>query len=62
MRWSIHAGRFATVLTLATMVATVGCQAGDTGEVRSREQRASTTGEALARASEVTVTYYYLPG
>jgi hypothetical protein len=54
-------GRITLIAALAA-VTIAGCQSGDSRGARSRETGASTTGEALAKASEVTVTYYYLPG
>lgn len=53
MKTSIRA--LAAATALATMVG-IGCQARDSGEVRTTTQSAP-----LAKASEVTVTYYYLP-
>ena len=59
MRTSVRGRSFIALLAAVTIV---GCQSGDSGRARSRESSTSTTGEALAKASEVTVTYYYLPG
>jgi hypothetical protein len=49
---------------VAAMVAAagIGCQAGDSGGGATRTQSTTTAGEALPKASAVTVTYYYIPG
>jgi hypothetical protein len=50
------------VATLAAIVALGGCQSGDTGGSEPRGSAPSTSSGPVAKASAVTVTYYYLPG
>jgi hypothetical protein len=49
-------------VAVAAIVAIGGCQSGDTGGRAPRESGTSTSSGTVAKASAVTVTYYYLPG
>jgi hypothetical protein len=62
MRSRRDAGWAAAVTTLAAIVAIGGCQSGDTGGRAPRESGTSISSCTVAKASAVTVTYYYLPG
>jgi hypothetical protein len=62
MRPRKNTGRAAAVTTLAAIIAIGGCQSGDTGGRAPRESGTSTSTGTVAKASAVTVTYYYLPG
>jgi hypothetical protein len=56
------AGWTAAVTTLAAIIAIGGCQSGDTGGSEPKGSAPSTSNGTVAKASAVTVTYYYLPG
>jgi hypothetical protein len=47
---------------LAAVIGLGGCQAGDSGGGETRGRGTSAVSGTAARASAVTVTYYYLPG
>jgi hypothetical protein len=62
MRRRGFAGRAVAIGALAGMVWVAGCQTGGTGGGDTRAGGTSTESGPIARASAVSVTYYYLPG
>ena len=58
-----HVARIATAAVLAAILSLAGCQGGGgSGGGEPRTGNTSATNGVLAKASTVTVTYYYLPG
>jgi hypothetical protein len=62
MRLRSSAWKAVAIGALAAVVGIGGCQTGDTGGGETRGRGTSTVSETAAKASAVTVTYYYLPG
>lgn len=62
MRRRGNAGWAVAIGALAAVVGIGGCQAGDSGGGETRARGTPTVSGTLAKASAVTVTYYYLPG
>ena len=62
VRLRSNACKAVAIGALAAVVGIGGCQAGDTGGGETRGNGTSPVSETAARASAVTVTYYYLPG
>lgn len=56
------AGKMVAFAALVALTAMGGCQAGDSGGGGVPSGDGPGTSGATARASAVTVTYYYLPG
>lgn len=57
-----HVTWIAAAVVLAAILGLAGCQGGGSGGGEPQTGSAPATNGVLAKASTVTVTYYYLPG
>jgi hypothetical protein len=62
VRLRSNACKAVAIGALAAVLGIEGCQAPDSGVGKTRGGGTSTASGIAARASSVTVTYYYLPG